>query len=552
MGFRQPCATARQSHQTSTRPRDRATGSRWSGYLSTPDFVICPLPNSVKNGSYLSSNVGGPSQNGVMAILTDIEHQVDALRDLFGCDVPVDELTARMSALDAGGLMDAVTAASDLVRAAERISIVGAGIAAARSGRDAGQAGLAQSRGHRTPANLVQDISGVSHAEADVSEADAASESEGASEVDLTTSADTDHSPGEPTRSAQPWHAVLSTALLHDRISATQHDTIQRGLGHPIDDAEGTRAAWAAAAEQLIADAEHRTVEELRVQARAIRDQLDPDGAQRRFAERYERRSFRIWTDADGVERGRIDFEDDGAAWIRAIRDSALRPRRGGPRFVDSTEVEQALELTADARSNDQLSYDLLMDVLRAGALADAESVFGTRQAGVRIVQVLDAASGAVSARTEDYGFSLPVADAERRICETGSVTVTVDPDGNPLNVGREHRLFTPRQRIALAIRDGGCRWKGCDRPASYCEAHHIDEWAADKGRTDIDRGILLCRHHHMQLHHTGWRITRVGTENFRLHPPGNQQPVPLYPRSALTAAWAGIDPPPKRFRPVA
>nr|WP_292702185.1 HNH endonuclease signature motif containing protein [Microbacterium sp. 69-10] len=291
---------------------------------------------------------------------------------------------------------------------------------------------------------------------------------------------------------------------------------------------------------------------ELRIQGRTIRDQLDPDGAERRFTERYERRSFRIWTDADGIERGRIDFEDDGAAWIRAIRDSALRPRRGGPRFVDSAEAEKARELTADARTNDQLSYDLLMDVLRAGALADSESVFGTRQAGVRIVQVVDSSGTAVSARTEDYGSSLPLTAADQRICETGRVTITVDHLGNPLDMGREHRLFTPRQRIALAIRDGGCRWQGCDRPASYCEAHHVDEWHAGKGRTDIDRGILLCRHHHMQLHHNGWRITRDGTYDFMLHPPGGSPPIPLRPRAALVAAWAGIEPPPKRFRPHA
>lgn len=326
---------------------------------------------------------------------------------------------------------------------------------------------------------------------------------------------------------------------------------IQRGLGHPIDDLVDTHAAWSAAAEQLIADATSRTVEELRIQARAIRDQLDPEGAERRFAERYERRGFRIWTDADGVEHGRIQFDDDGAAWMRTIRDAALRPRRGGPRFVDSTETRQAADLTADTRTNDQLSYDLLIDLLRAGALADPRTVFGTRQAGVRIVQVIDPTGTAVSVRTEDYGHSLPPAAVDARVCDTGAVRVTVDTAGNPLDVGRERRLFTPTQRIALAIRDGGCRWRGCDRPASYGEAHHVDEWARDDGRTDIDRGILLCRHHHMQLHHGGWRITRVGRGDFLLHPPGDRSVIPLRPRAALTAAWAGVDPPPPRFRPA-
>ena len=103
----------------------------------------------------------------------------------------------------------------------------------------------------------------------------------------------------------------------------------------------------------------------------------------------------------------------------------------------------------------------------------------------------------------------------------------------------------------ALALRDGGCRWQGCDRPASYCEAHHIDPYSQG-GRTDIDRGILLCRFHHMNLHHGGWRITRDGKGEFLLHPPGGREPVPLRAPLVLTYAWGGTDPPPRRFRPVA
>ncbi|MGW9628076.1 HNH endonuclease signature motif containing protein [Microbacterium sp. NPDC055521] len=494
-----------------------------------------------------------------MALFTDIDAQVAVLRDLFGADAQVQELSARMSSFPSEKLVEALGAAAALVRSAERIGIVGAGVVAARSTREAGQDGLAQSRGHRSPAALVQELTGSSHADAqrqvrlgqsvldsDVPAADADASAEGAAP-----------GAGEQACGAggdlprMPWHAPLSTALLDGRLSPAQQDAIQRGLSQPTDDSDDTHTAWTAAAEHLIADAAHRTVEELRIQARAIRDQLDPEGAERRFAERYERRAFQTWTDGDGIQHGRIRFDDDGAAWIRTIRDAALRPRRGGPRFVDSAEARHAADLTADTRTNDQLGYDLLLDLLRAGALADPHTVFGTRQAGVRIVQMIDPTGTTVSARTEDYGHPLPAAAVDQRICDTGTRQVTVDTAGNPLDVGRDHRLFTPPQRIALAIRDGGCRWTGCDRPASYGEAHHIDEWARDGGRTDIDRGILLCRHHHMQLHHGGWRITRHGTDDFVLHPPGRRAPVPLRTRAALTAAWAGIDPPLRRFTPA-
>ncbi|MBY0689422.1 HNH endonuclease signature motif containing protein [Microbacterium marinilacus] len=145
----------------------------------------------------------------------------------------------------------------------------------------------------------------------------------------------------------------------------------------------------------------------------------------------------------------------------------------------------------------------------------------------------------------EDGGDTLPAAAVAQAVCGVGTVDVTVDSCGNPLDVGREHRLFTPRQRIALAVRDGGCVWPRCTMPASYGEAHHIDEWAAHGGRTDVDRGVLLCRYHHMSLHHRGYRIRRDGTGPLMLHPPEGP-PVELRSRSPLRWRW---EPPPDRVR---
>ncbi len=84
---------------------------------------------------------------------------------------------------------------------------------------------------------------------------------------------------------------------------------------------------------------------------------------------------------------------------------------------------------------------------------------------------------------------------------------------------GISQRLFTARQRIGLAARDGGCRFPGCDRPPSWTEAHHIDEWHRDHGRTDLADGVLLYRHHHLLIHDNGWRVTRHGATYFVVPP---------------------------------
>jgi hypothetical protein len=119
-----------------------------------------------------------------------------------------------------------------------------------------------------------------------------------------------------------------------------------------------------------------------------------------------------------------------------------------------------------------------------------------------------------------------------RLVCAGGVVPILFDDEGRSINVGRTQRLFTTRQRIAIAARDGGCLIVGCDRPPSWTEAHHIDEWDAHHGKTDVDDGVSLCRHHHMWVHDSEARILRRGAR-YELHRPG-EPPISLTSRSRI------------------
>lgn len=496
-----------------------------------------------------------------MATFAEVTALIPTLCGRLGDDGDADLAQALMMLMTDTDVMRVLQETAELARHVEQVQVAAAGVIALRSRHERGHAGLSASRGHRSAATLIQDVTGSTRADANrkVRVGEALIEDSGSKEVGV------DSESQDESQVSAPWFQPLREALRVGSLSSAQFDAVRRGLGElPEIDADsmdaGARAhaqeelrdAWAGAAEQLIAEARERTVEELWQQARTIRDFLDPEGAEVRFRERFEKRSFRTYRGQDGQKRASLVLDDEGDLFLEAMLAAALRPRRGGPRFVDSEEKVQAASLADDPRTNDQLTYDLIVDVLRAGVLADAESVFGTRQAGVRLVQTVDAAwNRAPVAHSEDHLVSVPGSVAQQHLCDTGFVIVTVDSCGKPLDVGREQRLFTPRQRIALAIRDGGCRWKGCDRPSSYCEAHHIDEWRRDQGRTDVDRGILLCRFHHMELHHGGWRITRQGSGDFVLHHRSGETSV-LRDRAVLTYAFGGIDPPPRRFRPAA
>lgn len=514
-----------------------------------------------------------------MAFFSDLQAALDALRAAVGDDVEAIDIPAAIQSFADDEVLALIEQASVLVRGGECIRIAGTGVVASRSARDAGHGGMAQKRGHRSTVSLIQDLTGSTRADAAkqvrLGEALAAAVASVPTELDdlgggesaAEGGTDAAASGGAPRAATErPWHAVLADALMTGTLTSAQHDAIYRGLGEPpVEPAASppaeARAAWETAATQLIDEAASRTVEELASAARSIRDLLDPAGAQQRFEQRFEARSFRRWTDRDGIRHGSFTFEDEGGAWIESIIDTALRPRRGGPRFVDPDEKARAEQLATDPRTNDQLAYDLMLDVLRAGALADAETFFGSRQAGLRIVATAGALDGAIAGRAavavlEDTDATLPGWLVARQACDTGTVACTLDERGNPLDLGREARLFSAKQRLTLAIRDGGCRWTGCDRPASYCEAHHIDPYS-EGGRTDVDRGILLCRWHHMQLHHGGWRITREGRDDFLLHPPdggdhSGGEPITLPARLARRYAWGDLQPPPRRFRPAA
>lgn len=72
------------------------------------------------------------------------------------------------------------------------------------------------------------------------------------------------------------------------------------------------------------------------------------------------------------------------------------------------------------------------------------------------------------------------------------------DRAGRILWLGRRQRLANAAQRLAVAVRDGGCFQ--CGAPMHRCELHHIREWHRDSGPTDIDNLVAVCRRHHKWL----------------------------------------------------
>jgi hypothetical protein len=87
-------------------------------------------------------------------------------------------------------------------------------------------------------------------------------------------------------------------------------------------------------------------------------------------------------------------------------------------------------------------------------------------------------------------------------LCDAGVHRVVTDGQSLVLDAGRTTRTVGHHLFGALAVRDGGCRFPGCDRPVSWCEAHHVVPWQHG-GETNQANLVLLCwRHHHDFAHH--------------------------------------------------
>ena len=408
-----------------------------------------------------------------------------------------------LSSLSESSLLDLVGQSARNERLARAQSAVLAGEVARRSAPELGHHGISQRLGHRTPAKLIQSITGA-----------------------------TARDVGQVVRigvleQSRPWLGVLATTIADGTVSTDAADAIRAGLGEPREGV--TAGSLAAAAVRLAAQATSLDADQLFTRARHMRDDLDADGIIDRERADRDARSFRLHRLRDGNVRAVWQLDPVDGSVLAEIYDRATSPKLGGPRF--GTDEERMHRIADDPRSPEQLASDVIFGLITAGADVRPAELLGRGAPAVRVTiteRELRARTG--HGRLQGGQLAVSIETVERIACAQGVVPVVFDQHGQPLDVGRERRLFTPRQRTALSERDGGCMWTRCERPPSWTEAHHINHWKRDGGRTDVADGILLCKHHHLLLHDHHWEVERrgeSGSEYWLIPPPGHADPAP-------------------------
>lgn len=414
---------------------------------------------------------------------------------------------------------------ADVKRHVDACAAVLAGETVRRSSSEAGLGGLARKQGFRTPEALVRGITGSTSREAST----LVRVGSMLNDADLVEQARVDGlvDPVDALRlAARPWLASVGAAVAAGTLTIAGAEALRNGLGEPAPGID--REVLAAMAARLVemieswsvaADATTMagagvtgvgTIDADRVLrlARDARDELDAAGIVERERQRRSLRAFRRWRRPDGMTRYTWDLDPEGAALIDDVYDKITSPRRGGPRFIAEDERARAEAMERDARTTEQLASDSFLELLQLAVDTDPATIVGVQRPAVRIlVAARELQSRSGRAWIEGQDFPVSIATVERHLCSSGSETIAFDDRIQPANLGRTTRYFSRAQRRLLSARDGGCRWPGCERPPEWTEAHHVRFWDRDHGPTDIDNGILLCRHHHLLLHDNHWEI---------------------------------------------
>jgi hypothetical protein len=243
----------------------------------------------------------------------------------------------------------------------------------------------------------------------------------------------------------------------------------------------------------LIQAARHEHPGQLRTSAALLLARLDPDGLEPREEELERRREFGLRANTDGSATPTGRFTPELTALCRTILDSLAAPQASPDGEPDTRHAGQ--------RRHDALT-ETLTRVLRSGTLPDSGGVPVTILARTTLSEL----TTATGAATTSHGDTVSLTTLLQHAADAQIIPIICTDTGGILAYGRQRRLATKGQRLALAARDGGCTFPGCDRPAAWTEVHHIIAWL-DGGTTDLDNMCLLCRYHHRHFDTLGWHV---------------------------------------------
>lgn len=335
-----------------------------------------------------------------------------------------------------------------------------------------------------------------------------------------------------------PAFPSLAAALAAGALGVDAATAIVRELDRARPVADPT--VFAAAEQALIAEATGNgegtsvrcTADEVRVQAQGWAAFLDQDGTEP-DERAMRRRGVRLGRARDGLIPITGGLLPEIAAKLGRLFDAHLAPRSGGGFLTREERARQAEH--AETRTPDQQRHDVLASIIDTAARSGEHPTIGGAAPTVLVsVRASDLTANRGVAHADGVDIPISLRAAKHMICSGGTQSVVFDEVGRIVALGSPERCFTPHQRRAITLRDGGCIIPGCTVPAAWTEIHHVIP-DADGGPTHPDNGVLLCWYHHRSIDTSGWGIRMIrGVPHIRppvwLDPGGGWKPATKSP----------------------
>ena len=181
-----------------------------------------------------------------------------------------------------------------------------------------------------------------------------------------------------------------------------------------------------------------------------------------------------------------------------AIVGTFVLPGQAGTELAHALRTAITWDGNNDTRTSTEKNADALFDI--AAFYNKNHNTAGTPRHLPHVERSLDASTlHDTPIATDADGRIVDPVTTDTLLCNC-AIHQILREDHIVLGYGRARYTVPKLLFRAVAARDGGCRYPGCDRPVRFCDAHHIRHWRHG-GTTDHDNLLLLCSRHHHHIH---------------------------------------------------
>ncbi|WP_104083823.1 HNH endonuclease signature motif containing protein [Cryobacterium sp. Y11] len=246
----------------------------------------------------------------------------------------------------------------------------------------------------------------------------------------------------------------------------------------------------------LLPHARKLTAAQFDGKARKLREHFHPDSITTRRAKCLADRSVKFFSDKDGM----------ATLWLRAAGEDLTGI------YNRVTETALSLQGPGEPRTLGQLRADVAIDLLAQGVTETGlgAGISATVNITVPVLTLMGRAAGTRDEPAELEGYGPIAPEVARKLAGTATsfLRILTHPHtGIVLDVSSTPFRVPAALKKYLQLRDGTCRFPGCNRAAQHSDLDHTQDKQFG-GATNATNLHFLSPAHHNLKHFSDWKVT--------------------------------------------